>query len=70
MAKETKEPIYITKNGEGDLVLMSIDAFEKREQMLKLREKVLQAEKERIEGAETLSIAQARERLKERLNDI
>lgn len=70
MAKETKEPIYITKNGEGDLVLMSIDAFEKREQMLKLREKVLQAEKERIEGAKTLSIAQARDRLKERLNDI
>lgn len=70
MAKETKEPIYITKNGEGDLVLMSIDAFEKREQMLKLREKVLQAEQERIDGAETLSIAQARERLKERLNDI
>ena len=30
LAKETKEPIYITKNGEGDLVLMSIDAFEKR----------------------------------------
>lgn len=70
MAKETKEPIYITKNGEGDLVLMSIDAFEKREQMLRLREKVLQAEQERIDGAETLSIAQARERLKERLNDI
>ena len=50
MAKETKEPIYITKNGEGDLVLMSIDAFEKREQILKLREKVLQAEQERIVG--------------------
>ncbi len=30
MAKETKEPIYITKNGEGDLVLMSIEAFERR----------------------------------------
>lgn len=41
LAKETKEPIYITKNGEGDLVLMSIDAFEKREQMLQLRAKVL-----------------------------
>ena len=34
LAKETKEPIYITKNGEGDIVLMSIDAFEKREQIL------------------------------------
>lgn len=70
MDKETKEPIYITKNGEGDLVLMSIDAFEKREEMLNLREKVLQAEQERIDGAETLSIEQARGRLRERLNDI
>lgn len=70
MAKETKEPIYITKNGEGDLVLMSIDAFERREEMLKLREKVLQAEQERMDGAETLTIAQARGRLRERLHDI
>lgn len=70
MAKETKEPIYITKNGEGDLVLMSIDAFEKREQMLQLRAKVLQAEQERIDGAETLSVSQARERLRERVNGI
>ena len=70
MAKETKEPIYITKNGEGDLVLMSIEAFEKREQILKLRAKVLQAEQERINGAETLSVSQARERLRERINGI
>ena len=70
MAKETREPIYITKNGEGDLVLMSIDAFEKREQMLQLRAKVLQAEQERIDGAETLSVSQARERLRERINGI
>ena len=53
LAKETKEPIYITKNGEGDLVLMSIDAFEKREQTLQLRAKVLQAEQERMDGAPT-----------------
>ncbi len=70
MAKETKEPIYITKNGEGDLVLMSIDAFEKREQILKLREKVLQAEQERIDGMEILSVQQARKQLSERLNGI
>lgn len=69
LAKETKEPIYITKNGEGDLVLMSIDAFEKREQILQLRAKVLQAEQERISGAETLSISEARKRLRERTNE-
>ena len=68
--KETKEPIYITKNGEGDLVLMSIDAFEQREQMLELRAKVLQAEQERIDGTPTLSVSQARKRLRERVNGI
>ncbi len=70
MAKETKEPIYITRNGEGDLVLMSIEAYEKREQILELRAKVLQAEQERIDGAETLSVSQARQQLRERVNGI
>lgn len=70
MAKETKEPIYITKNGEGDLVLMSIDAFEKREQILKLRAKVLQAEQERLDGAKTISVSEARKRLRERADGV
>jgi len=70
LAKETKEPIYITKNGEGDMVLMSIEAFEKREQILQLRAKVLQAEQERLDGAETISVSEARKRLRERLNGI
>ncbi|WP_270814349.1 type II toxin-antitoxin system Phd/YefM family antitoxin [Hungatella effluvii] len=70
LAKQSKEPIYITKNGEGDLVLMSIDTYEKREQMLELREKILQAEQERLNGAQTLSVSEARRKLKERLNEV
>lgn len=70
MAKETKEPIYITKNGEGDLVLMSIEAFERREQILQLRAKVLQAEQERLDGAKTVSVSEARKRLRERADGI
>ena len=38
LAKSTSEPIFNTKNGEGDLVLMSIEAYERREQMLALRD--------------------------------
>ena len=70
LAKETKEPIYITKNGEGDLVLMDIDAFEKREQILRLRAKILQAEQERVSGAETLSVSEVRKRLRDRINEV
>ena len=68
MAKETKEPIYITRNGEGDGVFMNIDAFEKREQILDLREKVLHAEQERLSGAETLSVTEARKKLRDRID--
>lgn len=70
LAKETKEPIYITKNGEGDLVLMSIDAFEKREQMLQLRARVLQAEQERMDGEPTIGVSEARKRLRERASEV
>ena len=70
LAKETNEPIYITKNGDGDLVIMNIEAFEKREQMLKLRERVLKAEQERIEGQPTMSVAEARRRLREQANEV
>ena len=70
LAKETNEPIYITKNGEGDMVLMSIEAFEKREQILQLRAKVLKAEEERINGAEILSVSETRKRLIERADEV
>ena len=70
LAKETNEPIYITKNGDGDLVVMNIEASEKREQMLKLRERDLKAEQERIEGQPTMSVSEARRRLRERANEV
>ena len=66
LAKETKEPIYITKNGEGDTVLMSLDAFERREQMLNLRERLLVAERERIAG-QMISLETVEETLRGKL---
>lgn len=48
---------------------MSIDTFEKREQILELRAKVLQAEQERISGAETITVSEARKRLREHIDD-
>ena len=41
LCKTTGEPVYLTKNGEGDLVVMDIEAFTHREKMLKLREELL-----------------------------
>ncbi len=50
LCKNTQEPVYLTKNGEGDLVVMSIDAFEEREERLAIREQLLRHEYERAQG--------------------
>jgi len=63
LAHETGEPIYITKNGEGDIVVMSIDAFEKLKQLMMLKSRLALSELSLIKGEPTISLADARERL-------
>ncbi|MEY8404937.1 type II toxin-antitoxin system Phd/YefM family antitoxin [Oscillospiraceae bacterium 44-34] len=65
LAHKEDIPIYITKNGEGDLVIMSIDAFERREEVLKLRAKLAAAEQSRLSGQPAVSIEESRNRLEE-----
>jgi len=61
ICKEKSEPVYLTKNGEGELVVMSIVAFERREAMLNLRAKLLEAEQQRLSGAPTYTTDDVRE---------
>ena len=66
LAHETQEPIYITKNGEGDAFFMSVDAFENREKILQHRAAVLEAEFSRLNGDPTYSIDDIRAMLREK----
>ena len=63
LAHDEAEPIYITKNGEGDLVVMSIEAFEQREESLKLRAKLGAAETARLSRAPAYTLVESRKRL-------
>jgi prevent-host-death family protein len=65
LAHQTQEPIFITKNGEGDLVVMSVEAFEERDKVLKHREAVLEAEFSRLSGEQSLTVEEMKDRLKE-----
>ncbi len=69
LAHQTHEPIYITKNGEGDLVVMSIEAFEEREKMLSHRAKVLEAELSRLTNDPTYSVTDIKNRLKKKYSN-
>ena len=50
LCKSSGEPVYLTKNGRGDLVGMDIEAFTRRERMLRLREELLAVEEDRLAG--------------------
>nr|WP_302666802.1 type II toxin-antitoxin system Phd/YefM family antitoxin [uncultured Agathobaculum sp.] len=69
LAHESQEPIYITKNGEGDVVLMSVDAFENREQVLQHRAAILEAEFSRLNGEPTYTVDEIRRKLKEKYDN-
>lgn len=56
LCRSTGEPVYLTKNGEGDLVVMDIESFERREKMLRLREELLAVEADRLSGIADISI--------------
>ena len=44
LSKARQEPVYITRNGEGEMVFLPIEAYERREAELTLLEKLLMAE--------------------------
>ena len=69
LAHERQEPVYITRNGEMDIVIMSVEAFEYREDMIDLREKLLFAEQQRLSGESTISLDSAYKKLKDKINE-
>lgn len=54
--RKTGEPVFLTKNGEGDLVVMDLETYNRREKMLKLREELLAVEEDRLHGIKGYSV--------------
>ena len=50
MCSESKEPVYITKNGYGDMVIMSMEAYEHQQIMNEVYAKLATAEAQHEAG--------------------
>jgi PHD/YefM family antitoxin component YafN of YafNO toxin-antitoxin module len=70
LCKESGEPVYLTKNGEGDLVVMDITAFSRRESMLRLRETLVAVEEDRLAGKKGFSIDDVDEMMKKTIGEV
>lgn len=46
-----REPVFITKNGTGDMVVMSIEVYERQQALIELYSKLSEAEAEIANGA-------------------
>ena len=68
LCRSSQEPVYLTKNGEGDLVVMDLETFTRREKMLELQEKLLKIERDRINGAKYYTLNELEQELDEAIN--
>ena len=64
-AQENKEPVYITRNGEGEMVFTTIEDYERNRSELKLMSLLLSAERARLAGSPTYSTDDVRKELDE-----
>lgn len=66
--KGTREPVFITKNGIGDMVVMSIEIYEKQQAQLELYAKLAEAEAEINSGAEGVDFFEFAKKLRNDIN--
>lgn len=69
MCRKTSAPVFLTKNGEGDLVVMDIDTYNRREAMLKLREELLAVEESRMHGSRGYSVDEVASMMREAIKE-
>lgn len=63
MAHKTQEPIFITKNGYSDLVIMSSELYDKFAKINRIDQAIYESEKEMEEGGASIDLDEAFEKL-------
>jgi len=68
LAHNANEPIFITKNGEGDLVVMSISHYSNMQLKLDLLSKLSTAQNQRAEGDKGKTLKQVMANIRNTIN--
>lgn len=69
LCKETGEPVFLTRNGEGDLVVMDINAYNQRVKQLELRENLVEIEELRKAGVPDILARTVSETLRSKIRE-
>ncbi len=66
--RQTREPVYITRNGTGDMVVVCIEEYERQQALIDLYGKLAVAEQEIASGAEGEDFLAVARQLRERVH--
>lgn len=69
LAHESNEPIFITKNGVGDMVVMSIAQYSNMQRKLELYSKLAVAQSQKAAGDKGRSLDQVMKDLRKKLRE-
>jgi len=64
ICRTTNLPVFLTRNGAGDTVLMDVETYNKRESDLRSAERLLSAERARLHGTKGYTIAEFEENMR------
>ena len=62
--RTSREPLFITKNGVGDMVVLSVEMYERQQAQLELYAKLAEAEVEIASGAEGMDFFEFAKKLR------
>lgn len=68
--KAAREPVFITKNGVGDMVVMSLEQYERQAAQLELYAKLAEAEEELASGKPLADFSAFARKLREDVHGI
>lgn len=69
LAHESNEPIFITRNGEGDMVVMSMASYSNLQLKLDLFAKLAVAQSQRASGDRGRTVSQVMKDLRKRIRE-
>ena len=66
--RQTRQPVYITRNGTGDMVVLSMEEYERQQALIDLYGKLAVAEQEIASGAQGEDFLAVARQLRERVH--
>ncbi|MDR1735840.1 MAG: type II toxin-antitoxin system Phd/YefM family antitoxin [Oscillospiraceae bacterium] len=65
ICRANKTPVFLTRNGEGDTVIMDMETYKRREEDLTAAERLLSAQRSMLEGTRGYTVDEFYEKMRE-----